>query len=218
MTWALAILTALLALVNWTSVARGRARTEWWSKLLTMVGLLTTAVAAGALDDSPGRWLVAALVLGLVGDWAMLGDTEARLLGGVATFFAGHLAYLICFVALGLSPRAWSLLVLLVLVATSWPTRAVVPTAWRARGPGLALPLLAYTAVISAMTVVAFLTGEPLVALGATSFVVSDSLIALGLARSGFRHEERGGAAHLAVMVTYHAGQALLTAGVLLAR
>lgn len=215
MTWATALLTAAFALLNWVSVARGWLRLEWWTKLLTMVALIVTVVAAGALDETPGRWLVAALVCGLLGDLALLGDTEERLLAGVAAFFVGHLAYLICFVALGVSPSAWWPLVLLVLVATSWPTRAVVPAAWRHGGARLAVPLAAYTLVIAAMTVIAFLTGEMLLALGATLFVTSDSLIALGLARQGFVQEK--GSAHLAVMVTYHLSQALLAVGVLLA-
>jgi uncharacterized membrane protein YhhN len=209
-TWATAVLTAALALLNWLSVARGWARVEWWTKLLTMVALLATVLLAGAADDPSGRWLAAALVLGLLGDLALLGDSEERLLGGVAAFLLGHLAYLVS----GLSPDPWWPLVLVVLAATSWPTRAVVPAAWRRGGPRLAVPLAAYTLVIAAMTVLAFLTGEPLLALGATLFVVSDSLIALGLARNGFVQEEGG--SHVAVMVTYHLSQALLAAGVLL--
>jgi uncharacterized membrane protein YhhN len=215
-TWATAIPTAALALLNWGSVARGWFTVEWWTKLLTMVALIATVLVAGGLDDTPGRWLVAALVLGLLGDLALLGDTEERLLSGVAAFFLGHLAYLVCFATLGVSAKAWFPLVLLVLIATSWPTRRVVPAAWQHGGPRLAVPLLAYTLVIALMTVMAFLTGEPLLAIGATLFVVSDSLIALGLARNGFAQAK--GSAHVAVMVTYHASQALLAIGVLVAR
>ena len=214
-TWATAVLTAALALLNWIAVARGWFRLEWWTKLLTMVALIATVLLAGATDDAAGRWLVLALVLGLLGDLALLGDTEGRLLGGVAAFLLGHLAYLVCFATLGVSVRWWWPLVLVVLVATSWPTRAVVPAAWRRGGAPLAVPLAAYTLVIAAMTVLAFLTGEPLLALGASLFVVSDSLIALGLARNDFVQDE--GSAHVAVMVTYHVSQALLAVGVLLA-
>lgn len=215
-TWALAIVTAAAALLDWGSVATDRRRLEWVGKPLTMVGLVATVVAAGALDDAPGRWLVAALLLGLLGDVALLGGTERRLLAGVAAFFAGHLAYLLCFATLGVSPSDWWPLVVVVLAATSWPTRALVPTAWRHGGPGLAVPLAAYTLVIAAMTVFAFLTGEPLLAVGAALFVVSDSLIALGLARNRF--VQQPGGSHLAVMVTYHLSQGLLAVGVLLAR
>lgn len=215
MTWALAAPTAAFALLDWGAVARGWSRAEWWGKLLTMVGLIATVVAAGALDDATGRWLVAALGFGLLGDLALLGDTEQRLLAGVAAFFVGHLAYLVGFLTLGLSPAAWWPLAVVVLAGTSWPTRTLVPVAWRHGGARLAGPLAAYTLVIAAMTVVAFLTGEPLLAIGATLFVLSDSLIALGLARNDFVQDE---GSHLAVMVTYHVSQALLAVGVLVAR
>ena len=216
MTWAAGIATAALAALNWISVACGWSRLEWWTKLLTMIGLISTVVLAGALDDTTGRWLVLALVLGLLGDLALLVDTDERLLAGVAAFFLGHLAYLVCFVTLGVAPAAWWPLVVPLLLATSWPTRMVVPAAWRHGRARLAVPLVAYTLVIAAMAVLAFLTGEPLIAVGATLFVVSDSLIALGLARHDFVQEEGG--AHVAVMVTYHASQALLAVGILLAR
>lgn len=215
-TRAAAAATVVLALLDWAAVAGGRRRVEWWTKPLTMVALIATVLLAGGLDDAPGRWLVVALVLGLVGDLALLGDTEGRLLSGVAAFFGGHLGYLVAFASLGLSPSWWSPLVVVVLAATSWPTRAVVPAAWRHGGARLAVPLAAYTLVIAAMTALAFLTGEPLLAVGATLFVVSDSLIALGLARNDFAQEQGG--AHLAVMVTYHLSQALLAVGILLAR
>lgn len=215
LTWTLAVLTAAISVTNWIAVARGSYRMEWWTKLLTMVALLATVVAAGALDSVPGRWLVVALVFGMLGDVALLGDTTARFLAGVAAFFAGHLAYLVCFATLGLPEPSWWWLVAVVLVGTSWPTRALVPAAWREGGAALAVPLVAYTLVIAAMTVVAFLTGEPVIALGATLFVVSDSLIALGLARNGFQQPK--GSSHVAVMVTYHLSQGLLTYGVLTA-
>lgn len=216
MTWLLASLTAVLAVLNWTGVATQRRRLEGWCKGLAMVALVATVVSAGALDDAVGRWLVVALVCGGIGDVCLLGRSEGRFLAGVASFFAGHLAYLVCFAVLGLDAAPWWPLVLLVLAVTSWPTRALVPVAHRRGGAALALPLVAYTLVIAAMTVVGFLTGEPVVAAGATLFVVSDSLIALGLARHDF--EQPSGRAQLAVMVTYHASQALLAVGVLAAR
>lgn len=215
-TWAAAVVTAAIAVLDWVAVARGRSRLEWWTKLLTMVALIVTVVSAGALDDSPGRWLVVALAFGLLGDVALLGDTQARFLAGVAAFLVGHLGYLVAFAALGLPAPGWWPLVVLVLAGTTFATRAVLPAAWRHGGPGLAFPLAAYSLVIAAMTVLAFLTGAWLIALGATLFVVSDSLIALGLAEQGFEQPE--GSAHVAVMVTYHVSQALLAAGVLLAR
>ena len=214
-TWPLAVLTALVAVANWCAVATGRHRLEWWTKLLTMVALIATALVAGALDEQPGRWLVMALVFGLLGDLALLGQTERRFLGGVAAFFVGHLAYLVAFASLGLDPDGWWWVVLPVLLLVTVATRDVVPSALRLVGARLAAPLAAYTLVIAAMSVVAFLTGAWVLALGATLFMASDSLIALDLARHDFRRER--GVDGVVIMVTYHLSQGLLAYGVLAA-
>ena len=57
--------------------------------------------------------------------------------------------------------------------------------------------------VIGVMVVAAWATGHPLVALGATVFMVSDAVLAL----DRFVRARRFGS--LAVMVTYHVGQVL---------
>ncbi|HEY0889407.1 MAG TPA: lysoplasmalogenase family protein [Nocardioides sp.] len=212
-TWILAATTAAAAGTDWIAVACGRRRLEWWAKLLTMVALVATVLSAGALGTAPGAWLVVALCLGLLGDLALLGDTEGRFLAGVAAFLVGHLAYLVAFDALGLDAAGWWWLVVPVLLVVTVATRHVVPSALRVAGARLAVPLAAYTLVIAAMTVVAFRTGEPVVALGATLFTVSDALIALDLARHDFRRER--GVDGVAIMATYHLSQGLLAYGVL---
>lgn len=211
----LGMATGALALLNWWGVATGHRRAEWWGKLLAITGLLLTAAAAGALDHSAGRWLLVALFFGLLGDVALLGDTEGRFLAGVAAFLVGHLAYLVCFAVLDLPWPWWAWGGVLVLGLITFATRRVVPAAHRAAGARVAVPLAVYTLVIGAMLLVAWGTGLWLVAAGATIFVVSDSIIALTLARHDFQRPK--GVDNLAVMVTYHGGQALIVAGVLLA-
>ena len=66
-------------------------------------------------------------------------------------------------------------------------------------------------AVIGAMLVTAWLTGEPLVAAGATVFVASDAVLSVNRFLRPLPH------ARLAIMVTYHVGQALIVLGVLAA-
>ena len=70
---------------------RGRRSVERWAKPAVMVALAVVAVALGATDDTTGRWVLAALALGLVGDVMLLGDSPARFLGGLAAFLVGHL-------------------------------------------------------------------------------------------------------------------------------
>lgn len=96
-----------------------------------------------------------------------------------------------------------------VLLVSVVVTRDVVPATHRQGGAGLSVPVAVYTAVIGAMLVCAWFTGEPLVAVGAAIFVASDTTLSVDRFVRPLPH------AHLAVMVTYHLGQALMVAGVL---
>ena len=62
------------------------------------------------------------------------------------------------------------------------------------------------------MVIVAFDTGEPLIAVGATVFAASDSVLAVDRFVRPWKPW-----APVVVMVTYHVGQALIVAGVLAA-
>ena len=215
-TLALALSSALIAAVNWAAVWRHAARVEWWTKLLAVAGLIATALSAGAWSsaaDGAGRWLVAALCLALAGDLALLGRTARRFLAGVAAFLLGHLAYVVCFVALGLPSPTWAWAVVVLLFAMLVVTRDVAPATYRLAGAAVAVPVALYSLVIAGMLVVAWQTGDALIAAGAAVFVVSDSMIGLSLGRTGFAGPH--GRTHTAVMVSYHVGQALMVAGVL---
>ncbi len=87
--------------------------------------------------------------------------------------------------------------------------RGVVPSAHRLGGARVSGPVAVYMAVIAAMLVCAWFTGEPLVALGATVFVASDAILAVN------RFVRPVPGARLSLIVTYQVGQALITAGVL---
>jgi uncharacterized membrane protein YhhN len=175
------------------------------------VALIVAATVLGAPDTTPGRWLLLALVFGLLGDIALLGDSLTRFRAGVAAFLVGHLAYLACFATLGLPRPAWSWAVLLVLLASFVATRDVLPATHRLDGAALSVPVAVYTAAIGAMLVCAWFTGEWLIALGSTVFVASDATLSVD------RFVRPIPRAHLVVMVTYHLGQALIVAGVLAA-
>ena len=206
------VAVGVVAPLNWWSVAvRGRRR-EWVTKPLVLVLLLGTAWAAGATDTAAGWWLLAALALSLVGDVALLSDSEPRFVLGLGSFLLAHLAFVVTFVHLGM-PRAdlalggLALVVVLVLVVG----RRVVPAAGREGGPALAGAVTAYMVVIAVMVVAAWATGHVLVVLGASLFMVSDAVLAM----DRFVRTRRFGS--LAVMVTYHLAQVLLVVGVLAA-
>jgi uncharacterized membrane protein YhhN len=203
------LLPAASAVVDWYAVARGDRRTEAWAKPATLVALVVVALVLGAADTSAGLWLLLALVLGLVGDVFLLGDTDTRFRLGLAAFLLGHLAFVVSFARLGLDPPDWQWAAWVVLFACLIATRRVVPATFLRGGQALALPVALYTVVIGAMVILAFDTGEPLIAIGATVFAASDSILAVD------RFVRPRPWAQFAVMVTYHLGQALIVAGVL---
>jgi uncharacterized membrane protein YhhN len=203
------LLPAVLALVEWYAVWRRDRRTQTWAKPAVLVALIVTALALGATDSTPGIWLLVALVFGLGGDVFLLGDSDTRFRLGLASFLVGHLAYVACFIALGLDPQGWNYLSFLVLGGCLLATRQVAASTYLRGGLALAAPVGVYTVVIGAMVIYAFATGVGLIAVGATIFAVSDTV----LARDRFVRPWDG--AQLLVMVTYHVGQALIVAGVL---
>ena len=205
------LLPALAALVDWYAVARDDRRLETAAKPAVLVLLIVAAVVLGAADSPEGRWLLVALFFGLLGDIALLSESVPRFLAGVGVFLLGHLAFVVCFLVLGLSARWWSVLGLVALAAALGTTRRVPGQVHVAVGARVSVPVGVYMVVIAAMLVCAWLTGELLVAVGASVFVASDSILSVN------RFVRPLPQARLAIMVTYHVGQALIVAGVLAA-
>jgi uncharacterized membrane protein YhhN len=208
---ALWVLPAVLALVDWYAVARGDRRTETWAKPAVLIALIVTALGLGATDSSAGLWLLVALAFGLAGDVFLLGESDTRFRLGLAAFLVGHLAFVVSFVRLGLDVPTWAWGAWVVLLLCLFATRQVAPATYMRGGLALAGPVALYTVVIGAMVIVAYDTGEPLIAVGATVFAASDSILAV----DRFVHPRPW--ARLVVMITYHVGQALIVAGVLAA-
>ncbi len=207
--WAAWLATAACALVDWYAVARGHRATEAWAKPATLVALLATATLGGALDTTAGRWLLVALAFGLVGDVFLLGRSTARFQAGLGAFLVGHLAYLACFVAVGLGEPLGAAAGGVVALGALVASREVLPTVHRSDGLALSAPVAVYMLVITAMVVLAWATGDWLVSLGASVFVASDTTLAV----NRFVRPLPGAA--VVVMVTYHVGQALIVLGVL---
>lgn len=208
--WVAALVTAALFAADWWAVWHRRPDVERLAKPAAMVGLLTVALAAGATDSSAGRWLLLALVLGLVGDVFLLEDTPSRFVGGLAAFLVGHLAYVASFVAVGLDRPAWGWVGVVVLLVALVVGRRILPGAVAQGGVALAVPVAVYMAVIGAMAVLGWASGRPLVGLGASLFVVSDTVLAMG------KFVQDRPWTHVVVMVTYHLAQALIVVGLLI--
>jgi len=208
--WVAAAATAWLFAADWWAVWHRRHDVERLVKPGAMVGLLAVALLAGAWDSSVGRWLVVALLLGLVGDVLLLEHTPRRFVGGLAAFLVGHLAYVAAFMAVGLDRPALGWVGALVLVVSLVVGRRILPGAVADGGPGLGGAVAAYMAVIGAMAVTGWATGRLLVGVGVSLFVLSDTVLAMG------KFVQARSWGPVVVMVTYHLAQALIVAGLLL--
>lgn len=176
---------------------RGRAVT----KALASTAFVVLPLAAGANPsaDPITRWIFVGLVLGALGDLALLGRSRAWFLAGLGVFLAGHLAYVVAF-AHRAPPATWlSPLAALPVAAAALALAWLWPHVGRLRGP-----VIAYVATIAAMAVAAVTVRIPLVTLGALLFFASDLAVARErFVAPGFINRAWG-------LPTYYSGQLLL--------
>jgi uncharacterized membrane protein YhhN len=188
------IATAILAIANWYSRWKNSARLEVVTKPLTTIG----AIGIAALADGPRpATIVAMIALGLclVGDVALLPAVD-RFVVGLAAFLLGHIGFIVMFAQRGFD--RWRMAGVAVAGCALLLGTAAVPIVRGAAAKGFGIPVRAYLVVISSMCVLGWATGNWLIMLGATAFIVSDSILGWGQ----FVAERTW--MHLAIMVTYH--------------
>jgi uncharacterized membrane protein YhhN len=166
--------------------------------------LLMPLLAAWAAVRGAPRLLVAALLCGWGGDVLLLSDTDGAFLAGMACFAAGHVCYLALFVRHG-TPRARALLPAPVYALTLGTTVALL---WPDLPADLRIPVAGYSTLLVAMAYTAAARFGLVTGLGGALFLLSDTLIATGVAdwpqlpRPDFW-----------IMLTYVAAQFLLASG-----
>ncbi|ALU93114.1 hypothetical protein WQO_06970 [Streptomyces globisporus C-1027] len=169
--------------------------------------LLTPLLAGYAALRGAPRLLVAALLFGWGGDVFLLADNDLAFLVGMGSFAVGHVCYLTLFgrgEGRGRAPAplvtgAGYAVVLVVFLVLIWPD---LPA-------DLRIPLTGYSLLLTAMAWRAGVFG-PYAAAGGALFLLSDALIATGIAKW-----PQAPAPDFWVMLTYIAAQTLLTLGVL---
>ncbi|MEY2569968.1 MAG: hypothetical protein QOE63_318 [Acidimicrobiaceae bacterium] len=202
--WVAFGVAAVLAVGDWLAVERANKRLEYVCKPLTMVALIAAALALDPTDPTRRGWFVAALVLSLAGD-VFLMLPQDLFVAGLASFLLGHVAYIAGFIVGGLDlPNAVVGLLAVVIIGSFVAPKVIGGV--RRKEPELLGPVVAYMTVISVMVVCARGSGTVLAAAGALAFYGSDALIAW----NRFVRQQRHG--RLAIIVTYHAAQALLVA------
>ena len=167
-------------------------RLRWLTK-----PLLVPALMVGR--DRPAQ---GALALGGVGDVALLGSSDAAFTAGLASFLAGHVAWII---ALRQRPGGGLLRTRPVLAAPYLAAFGALNVyLWKRTGRDR-IPVIAYSATLLAMSLTALDSGSPRTATGGALFGVSDGLLALE--KFGGMHPPAGEGL---VMASYASAQALL--------
>jgi len=209
----------LFAVMDWWAVARERRQVRYFAKPGALLALILTFSLLGGWGQAT-RWFGVGLVFSLIGDIILLLPQRYFPLG-LLSFLIAHIAYIIGFNPVQPPVRLETILVTAVL-------GAVAAAGFRQLARGLSrrpettmlLPaVLVYTLAIGIMLLSAWLTlwrpfwPKPaawLAAGGASLFFISDWTLANHRLIAPIKH---GG---LIIIVTYHLGQALLIAGVLL--
>jgi uncharacterized membrane protein YhhN len=200
-----AAVAGVAAVTDWWAVATDRRAVILVAKPATLAALIGVALVLEPFDPAVRAWMVAGLVLSLVGDVLLMLE-ERWFIAGLGAFLGTHLAYI---VALQAARTSWAWTAVgLVVVTIGGTTLGRRTLAAVAGGPHRVIigPLVAYLVVISAMVVSAFATAAAGAVAGALLFYASDAT----LAWNRFVEPRRWGP--LAVIVTYHLGQAGLVA------
>lgn len=171
--------------------------------------LLMPLLAAYALTSGAPRLLVAALLCGWGGDVLLLSDADPAFLAGMACFAAGHVCYLALFKGYGRGyggPRAR-----VGVIAPAYATALAVTVValWPDLPAELRVPVAGYSVLLTAMACASAVRFGPVAGLGGALFLLSDTLIATGVA--DWPQLPRP---DLWIMLTYIAAQFLLVTGV----
>lgn len=204
----LLVIAAVLAVGDWVAVHQRLHHLEYLLKPGTLVVLAAAAVAADLGPEQP--WVVGALVLGLLGDVGLMlssGDTDPPFIAGLGSFLFGHICYVIAFAIVGIDGLATlaGLLVAGGIAGLALP--AVLRGAARSAGVVFAGIVGLYASVLAAMTVLGVGTAIVATAVGAVSFLCSDTLIARERFVAPVRHGK------VWIIVTYHVAQFLILIG-----
>ena len=188
--------TFVAAIANWSTRIRPNETLETISKPATTILVIWVAIAA----DGPRSATILAvigLVFCLIGDVALL-DVIDKFVVGLAAFLVGHVVFIAMFATLHLDRPLWGIAALVVLVPHGAIIGRRIVAGAAAQDGALKLPVVAYLFVITAMAVVAVMTGRWWAVAGAALFVASDTV----LGWRAFVTEKKWMA--ITVMVTYH--------------
>lgn len=174
------ITTACLASVLALLIAdrRGSPLGRIVFKLAASTCFVLVAVSLGANRSSYGQLILAALVLGWIGDALLLSHAPKAFLGGLGAFLLSHLFFAAAFWSVGTSALALGVAAVVAAAFGAVVLRWLLPHTPRE----FMVPVLAYVVVILAMCITAaghaFATHHWMVLAGALLFTASDIAVA----------------------------------------
>lgn len=207
------VLVLVCALGDWYAVARQNKTLEYLLKPATMLVLIVVTVLLSELPPTWQRqWFIAGFFLSLLGDIFLMLPNPRGFLPGLGAFLLAHVCYIV-----GLNPTlpppASLLLLVPIVVVVGLVVRRVIFALRDSNHDSLIAPVLGYGTAMTLMVLSAWATllrpdwSDPrraFVILGATSFLISDALLAWN------RFVQPIAPAKVVIMVTYHLGQILL--------
>ncbi|MCZ8177728.1 MAG: lysoplasmalogenase family protein [Rhizobium sp.] len=201
--------------ILWLSVALGTSylwilprektvfRAIWKTLPVLLLSLYAFLVGAHFL-------LVAALLLGAVGDWSLAFEGDRAFLGGVTAFLAAHIAYVALLLTISEPEIAFGEVWRLVAGAlVALLTFSVLIRIWRPAGR-LALPIGLYVLLFMVLVWLTLGLRSPFAFVGAALFILSDIVLTIRKYWTGPDHPIDGAAAYF-VWVSYYAAQVILT-------
>ncbi|MFK7974964.1 MAG: lysoplasmalogenase [Halioglobus sp.] len=157
---------------------RGSRLGRYICKPIAAAAFIWLAWALGAANTQYGQWMLAALILCMLGDLFLMPDSQKSFLAGLTAFLCGHLLFAVAFYKLHMNVGAALAsavpAVLLLALVGRW-LHPHIPAAMKA-------PVALYIVVITAMLVCAGFTighpAAPFVVVGAWAFAASDLAVA----------------------------------------
>jgi uncharacterized membrane protein YhhN len=233
--WTWLAAAGVLAVIDWIAVGEGARRLERIAKPLVLVALLGVAVS-GSPDHSGVRgWLIAALVLGLLGDLALVSERQPELvsagqfsvppdkaprqsistgdaqlfMAGLAAFLLAHVCYVLAMLGYGTDQLSVAFGLVLVLIAVLSFGYRIIAGAHSLGGAALTIGITLYIVALGSVVVLGVGTQELAIAAGVVLFAVSD------LTRAYDRFVQARSWGPLTVTGTCHLAQLLLVIGLL---
>ena len=212
------ILALLFAGLEALAVWKGWRRMEYIAKPAVIVSLIAWLFMSTGFQGN-AFWFGLGLLFSLVGDVVLFFPQDSMFLAGLTAFLLTHIFYLIGLRQQLLTPTAWSLVLLSVILLNAVRLLRRITGAMRSKGMDqMVYPVIIYGLVVSLMLATAMSTlSDPawktaaafLITAGASLFWISDLLLAWNKFVSPLK------AGNLPIIIAYQLGQILLIAGVI---